>query len=630
MKTPDLDKAFPKTPSYVHHCVLAAFEEGERRADAQKRRRATLCGIAAVLLVFIMGGIALHGRLEPTPDGRLSALSGNPSASALASPTPAAQATVFPENEDNPTPVTKIMDFEGVEHIALYASGRESCLAETDASRTDLPSLLAETFDSRVELTDYISKSFVAPLQLDITYAAENSESAPQTTVVFLSWNSDLELFELDGRYWALENGLGALLDALDLDEQTINEALDGTVVYNVFDVTPEPTATPAFAEVTPTPAPTESAALFALEDIKDLTCARLIISGATIASWEDPEELNILETLLTNASEIAEASCPFSPQLELTRADGTVIIVEPAYDACPIIRLGDRYYDLGLDDANGLWGLFGLSDSEIFTILLEYGIDNELVALTLPDSSYYHISDECNALSMELEAYAMLTHENLLFNEYNGHINGVLITTRSDCEARSLTPCAYCATSVFCAPGDFFYHADAACAHSSVTLPLSEAMEERFACPLCLGGDSDIYNSMGMQMVLHCNESALYHKNLSCPTALAELAKCVFPEESDRGLSELLYSEEEAAQKARLSPCPYCAETVYATKNGRWYHALPDCSGMMNALSLTPLEAEQLGKPACPLCLDGDGSTIVQPAESTPVPTVESNISIN
>ncbi len=629
MKPPDLDKAFPQTPSYVHHCVLAAFEEGVRRADAKKRRRARLCGIAAMLLVFIMGGIALHDRLEPAPDGRLNALAGNPSASVFASPTPNPQATVFPETEDILSSAAKIIDFEGIDRIALYVSGRESCLAEADASHTDLPSLLAETFDSRVELTDYISKSFIAPLQLDITYAAENSESAPQTTVVFLSWNSDLELFELDGRYWALENGLGALWDALDLDEQTINEALDGTVVYNVFDVTPAPTATPSFAEVTPTPAPTENAAQFALEDIKDLTCARLIISGASIVSWKDSEVLNILEALLTNASEIAKANCPFSPQLELTRADGAVIIVEPAYDACPIIRLGDRYYDLGLDDANGLWGIFGLSESDIFTMILEYGIDNELVALTLPDSSYYHISDGCNALSMELEAYAMLTHENLLFNEYNGHINGVLITTRSDCEARSLTPCAYCATNVYSAPGDFFYHADAACAHSSETFPLSEAMEARFACPLCLNGESDICAGTGMLMVLHCDESTLYHKNLSCPTARAELAEYEFPEESDYGLSELLFSEEDI-QKAQLSPCPYCAESVYATKNGRWYHAQPDCSGMMNALSLTPLEAEQLGKPACPLCLGGDGSTTVPPAESTPVPTVESNISIN
>ena len=53
MKTPDLDKAFPKTPSYVHRCVLAAFEEGERRADQKRRRLTALCCAAAMLLVFI-------------------------------------------------------------------------------------------------------------------------------------------------------------------------------------------------------------------------------------------------------------------------------------------------------------------------------------------------------------------------------------------------------------------------------------------------------------------------------------------------------------------------------------------------------------------------------------------------
>ena len=48
MKTPDLDKAFPKTPSYVHRCVLAAFEEGERRADQKRRRLTALCCAAAM------------------------------------------------------------------------------------------------------------------------------------------------------------------------------------------------------------------------------------------------------------------------------------------------------------------------------------------------------------------------------------------------------------------------------------------------------------------------------------------------------------------------------------------------------------------------------------------------------
>ena len=62
-------------PSYVLRCVLAAFEEGERRADQKRRRLTALCCAAAMLLVFIAGGFAVGRKLLSSPDSLLPPLS---------------------------------------------------------------------------------------------------------------------------------------------------------------------------------------------------------------------------------------------------------------------------------------------------------------------------------------------------------------------------------------------------------------------------------------------------------------------------------------------------------------------------------------------------------------------------
>ena len=60
--------------------------------------------------------------------------------------------------------------------------------------------------------------------------------------------------------------------------------------------------------------------------------------------------------------------------------------------------------------------------------------------------------------------------------------------------------------------------------------------------------------------------------------------------------------------------------ETVYAAEGGRYYHAVPDCSGMQGARALSAQEAEAAGKRPCPICIGGDGGAEV--ADATPAPT--------
>lgn len=630
MKKPDLDKAFPKTPPYVHHCVLAAFEEGERRADRQKRRRAGFCALAAVLLIFVMGGIALKSRLEPTPDGRLTALS----AQSDLSPSPAGSLGITPE----PTPfaddsTASALNWNFIESAALYADGFDECLGQCDSSQCDLTYLIATTLTCQTELTSYVSSAFEAPLRLDLTGFATDNEDTLQSLSVRLNWNSGLNLFEMDGRYWALENGCDALFEALGIDEAALLDILSGRITYTVeesSESTPAPTQT---VTATPVPQPTEENAAstpdaeeaFALEDIHNLTCAQLCIGESVVASLSDRQTLSQLENMLFGAVPLTECTCPFAPQLILTDKDGSHWCIEPSYDGCSTVRCDGVFYDLALNDSEELWELFNLSSDDVLEILVSESMDSNPFAFTLPGSSYYHISPECNALSVEIEAYLMLAQNTAVIDEHTGHISGIIISSRSACIEQGLTGCAYCALTVYAAPGDIFYHANAECAHSTNSMLLAEMEDPRAACPLCMSGSGGIYDSLGAELVLYTEESNLYHKNVLCSTALLELACVELPAETDSGLATLFPTEEEAIHKMGLTPCPYCAETVYATPKGQWYHADSACSGMMNAQPCTALEAESQGKPACPICLS-DQATASSIAAATPghTPTPE------
>lgn len=62
-------------------------------------------------------------------------------------------------------------------------------------------------------------------------------------------------------------------------------------------------------------------------------------------------------------------------------------------------------------------------------------------------------------------------------------------------------------------------------------------------------------------------------------------------------------------AYAAHNQRCPICMspETVYATQAGKYFHGKPDCSGMMNAKASTPEAEWQNGKTPCPTCIAVD-----------------------
>ena len=60
-----------------------------------------------------------------------------------------------------------------------------------------------------------------------------------------------------------------------------------------------------------------------------------------------------------------------------------------------------------------------------------------------------------------------------------------------------------------------------------------------------------------------------------------------------------------EDAIVAGKQACPVCvAATCYATAQGRYYHRVPDCSGMAGAVPVFAEDAVLAGKEPCPVCI--------------------------
>ena len=82
------------------------------------------------------------------------------------------------------------------------------------------------------------------------------------------------------------------------------------------------------------------------------------------------------------------------------------------------------------------------------------------------------------------------------------------------------------------------------------------------------------------------------YHKNRTCANI--------------NGASVSIVTLPVAEQQSKTA-CPLCypnQEEYYATKNGKYYHTDPNCSGMENASLLTKDAVVQAGKAACPVCV--------------------------
>ncbi len=634
MKTPDLDKAFPKTPSYVHRCVLAAFEEGERRADRKKRRLTAFCCAAALLLVFITGGFAIRGKLLSAPDSilpPLSAASSAPASTPSATPDPALNDMAW--YDPNAT--------YAVSAARLYVDGMDDCFGQTDsAACPDLSALIQSTLTAQTELTAYMSASFVPPLVLEIDYTEKNGIAENGTVCVRLNWNSGLNLFYTDGLSWALESGCDALFAAMNVDTDVLSEVqvraqTAGSAAVPAITEAPVVTLEPTLimtGEAAPTPAPTATAtdagaavsettdsalpegAPFTPDGIHDLIEAQLFINDQYYYETTDSSILAEMENQFSGAVKIeGGTACLYGPRLYLTRADGVTGYIEPACDGCGNFRSGDTDYAYE-DGGNALWNIMGIVPDEVFELMIN---SSDETIFVVPGSSYYHVSTGCDALSYEMEAYAMLSG-----TDTGEHIDGSIF--RSISEADGLTPCANCAQTVYATESGLFYHADPECSGMTgaqeYTLSSARAADKS-PCPICMDGDADILSERALVLLVPTEQGGgdVYHGNADCPRFLLESSSS--SRESDDApfsLSDWCFSEA-VAEKMGAVPCEYCTEqSVFATPNGKYYHTDSACSGMRNASAYTVMQAEGEGKTACPVCCGASDSIT---ATSTPVP---------
>ena len=646
MKMPDLDKAFPKTPSYVHRCVLAAFEEGERRADRKKRRLTAICCAAAMLLVFIAGGFAVSNKLLTSPDSLL------PLSAASTSPTSTPSATPDPDAADMTwyDPGTSY----AVSAARLYVDGLDECYGRTDSvSCPDLSTLITDTLTAQNDLTAYMSDGFMPSVVLEIDYSERNGNAETGTVCVRLNLNNGLNLFYSDGCSWALENGCDALFEAMNVDTDLLQEAqaiaqtissTPAPIATDDLGVTVEPTADSSIAthmpDPTPVPADTEAVnasseavdtvwpdgAAFTPEDIHDLTRVQLFIEGQLCYEYDvdDSDILTHLEKLLSGAVPSEDdIGCPYGPRLYLTRTDGTTGYIEPAYDCCGRFRSGDTDYAYSADGSYTFWDIMGIPSDEVLQLMLDSSDDTIFV---VPGSTYYHVFSDCDALSYELSAYTMLSGDDAV----GDHIDGSIIRSLSD--ADGLTPCASCAQVVYSTEDDLFYHAASTCvgtAGASECTVTAAQTAGKSPCPICIDDAyADLLSERALVLLVPSEEGAgeYYHGNANCARFLLEAASAArtTADGSSYSLSDWCLSVEEAEAEGAL-PCEYCTkESVYATPNGTWYHTDPACSGMMNADSYTVMQAESEGKTACPVCCD----ELEVFASPTPVPESEDTAS--
>ncbi len=662
MKTPDLDKAFPKTPSYVHRCVLAAFEEGERRADQKKRRLTALCCAAAMLLVFIAGGFAVSNKLLSSPDSilpPLSAASSTPTSTPSATPDPALNDMTWYDPSAS----------YAVSAARLYVDGLDDCFGQTDsAANPDLSAILQSTLTAQTELTAYMSESFVPPLVLEIDYTEKDGQAEEGTACVRLNLNNGLNLFYSDGLIWALENGCDELFTAMNVDTNALKEAqarvqaAGSTAVPAVTEAavtavppTSQPVLTPTTTseaivtlEPSPTPAPTAASAdtdsavsaatdetlpegvCFTPDDIHDLIEVQLYIDSNVYFDTSDADALSEIEKLLAGAEAIkGGAACPYGPRLYLTRADGVTGYIEPAYDSCGNFRSGDTDYVYNADGGYALWDIMGIISDEVLELMMD---DSSEMIFVVPGSSYYHVSTGCSALSYEMNAYTMLSG-----TETGDHVDGSIIRPLS--AASGLTPCASCAQTVYATENGLFYHADPECSGMTgaqeYTLAAAQNADKS-PCPVCMNGDSDILSERALVLLVpaELGGGESYHGNADCTYFLLEKAAAPHADDGTPfSLSDWCVSEA-VAEKMGALPCEYCTKTsVFATPNGQWYHTDPVCSGMMNASAYTVMQAESEGKTACPVCCDTKSSSYQNKSQGktalpTPTPVPENGAS--
>lgn len=180
---------------------------------------------------------------------------------------------------------------------------------------------------------------------------------------------------------------------------------------------------------------------------------------------------------------------------------------------------------------------------------------------------------------------------------------------TKEVAAGRKMAPCPVCysgQTYCYATASGKYYHYDEHCSGMQdagrITVALAEAYGKP-ACPACVTGkvntlsdnalkfaDSNTKDKSGITVYATKN-GKYFHTNSTCSDMQGASATSLLK-----------------AMIAGKTACPTCCasagQLVYATEGGKYYHSKSNCTGMQHAYRITLAEAAILGKGKCPVCL--------------------------
>ena len=116
---------------------------------------------------------------------------------------------------------------------------------------------------------------------------------------------------------------------------------------------------------------------------------------------------------------------------------------------------------------------------------------------------------------------------------------------------------------------------------------------------------------NVGSDAIFVVPGSSYYHVSTGCDALNYEMNAYAMLSGSDTGEHVDGSIIRPMSQANGLTPCASCAQPVYATESGLFYHADPECSGMTGAREYTLSSAQAADKSPCPICLNGDADIL-------------------
>ena len=128
MKQLDFDRAFSKTPECIHESIHIAFEKGEKAMKFRHKLTSVLSVAAALVAVFGVTALGLHGIERPVDDAV------TPLSSTLSQTADANDATAI-GGRDLPAGAEIYVDVDPDAIVPVFYASREAISGETDADR---------------------------------------------------------------------------------------------------------------------------------------------------------------------------------------------------------------------------------------------------------------------------------------------------------------------------------------------------------------------------------------------------------------------------------------------------------------------------------------------------------------